>query len=123
MAMVFVCKDCMTCIKMNQFTPNTANDIETDACMDLVPIPCPQFWIFQPGKVVVWICVDPQDLNKPIKRNHFNMPTLEDVLPALSNAKVFSLLDTKDGFLQIHLSEQNSFLTTFWGPTSRYSWL
>ena len=38
------------------------------------------------------------------------MPTLEDVLPELTNAKVFSLLDAKDGFLQVRLSDQSSFL-------------
>ena len=51
------------------------------------------------------------------------MPTLEDVLPELTNAKVFSLLDAKDGFLQVCLSDQSSFLTTFWGPTCRFRWL
>ena len=79
--------------------------------------------VWKPGKAEVRICLDPKDLNNAVKRNHFNMPTLEDVLPELSKAKVFSLLDAKDGFLQIQLSEQSSFLTTFWGPTNRYRWL
>jgi len=42
----------------------------------------------------------------------FSMPTLEDVLPELSRAKVFPLSDTKDGFLQTmldqHLVNKNS---------------
>ena len=57
--------------------------------------------VWKPGKADVRICLDPKDLNNAVKWNHFNMPTLEDVLPELSNAKVFSLLDAKDGFLQI----------------------
>ena len=54
------------------------------------------------------ICLDPMDLNKAIKRNHFRMPTLDDVLPQLKQAKVFSLLDAKDGFLQVKLSQESS---------------
>ena len=83
----------------------------------------PTDWIS--NMTVVWkadkkqirrICLDPRDLNKAIKRNHFNMPTIDDVLPRLNGAKVFSILDTKDGFLHIHLTKESSFLTTFWGP-------
>ena len=57
-----------------------------------------------------------------MKRNHFGMPTLDDVLPRLVGAKVFSILDAKDGFLHVKLSEESSFLTTFWGPQCRYRW-
>ena len=79
--------------------------------------------VWKPDKKQVRICLDPRDLNKAIRRNHFNMPTIDDVLPNLKEAKLFSLLDAKDGFLQIKLSERSSFLTTFWGPQGRYRWL
>lgn len=68
------------------------------------------------------ICVDPSDLNKAIRRNHFQMPSIDDVLPQLTNAKIFSLCDAKDGFLQIKLTERSSQLTTFWTPYGRYKW-
>ena len=64
------------------------------------------------GKAKVRICLDPRDLNKAVRRNHFNMPTLVDVLPELSNAEVFSMLDAKDGFLQVRLNDQSSLLGT-----------
>ena len=79
--------------------------------------------VWKPDKKQVRICLDPRDLNKAIRRNHFNMPTIDDVLPNLKEAKLFSLLDAKDGFLQIKLSERSSLLTTFWGPQGRYRWL
>ena len=69
------------------------------------------------------VCLDPRDLNKAICRNHFGMPVLDDVLPQLNNARIFSLLDAKDGFLHIKLSERSSLLTTFRGPNCRYRWL
>ena len=57
-----------------------------------------------------------------MKHNHFGMPTLDDVLPRLVGAKVFSILHAKDGFLHVKLSEESRFLTTFWGPQCRYRW-
>ena len=69
------------------------------------------------------ICLDPQDLNRALKRPHYPMPTVEEILPHLSNAKVFSILDAKDGFWQVKLDEESSYLTTFWTPFGRYRWL
>ena len=47
------------------------------------------------------------------------MPTIEEILPHLSNAKVFSILDAKDGFWQVKLDEESNYLTTFWTPFGR----
>ena len=59
------------------------------------------------------LCIDPKPLNKALKRNHYPMPTIDDVLPDLSEAKVFSVVDAKNGFWHIELDEISSFLTTF----------
>ena len=67
-------------------------------------------------------CLDPKDLNRAIIRNHYQVPTIEDVLPKLNRAKCFSLLDAKDGFLQVKLTENSRKLTTFWTPLGRYCW-
>lgn len=45
------------------------------------------------------ICIDPRDLNTAIKRSHYLMHTLQDMLPNLANAEVFSVLDEKGGIL------------------------
>ena len=79
--------------------------------------------VWKPEKKSVHVCLDPRDLNKSIRQNHFHLPTLDDVLPRLKGARVFSLLDAKDGFLQVKLSERSSFLTTFWGAGHKYRWL
>ncbi len=39
------------------------------------------------------ICLDPRDLNKAIKREHFPMKTIEGVVQNMPGAKVFSKLD------------------------------
>ena len=69
------------------------------------------------------LCLDPLHLNKGIIRNHYPAPTVEDIAPKLTKAKVFSLVDAKDGFLQVVLDEPSSYLTTFWTPFGRYRWL
>ena len=79
--------------------------------------------VWKADKKQVRVCLDPQELNKAVKINHYNMPTLDDVLPPLAQAKTFSLLDAKDGFLQVKLSERSSYYMTFWGPQAWYRWL
>ena len=37
--------------------------------------------VWKLDKKQVRICLDPRDLNKAIRRNHFNMPTIDNVLP------------------------------------------
>jgi len=66
---------------------------------------------------------NPQELNKVIQRPNYQMPTLEELLPKLCKAKVFSTLDAKDGFYQISLDDTSSKLTTFWMPFGRYRYL
>ena len=51
------------------------------------------------------------------------MPTIDEMLPRLQNAKIFSVLDAKEGFYHIKLDKQSSMLTTFWTPFGRYCWL
>ena len=77
--------------------------------------------VAKPGKIR--ICLDPCDLNKAIQRPKYQMPTLQEVLPRLSKAKVFTTLDAKDGFYQIGLDEASSKKTTFWTPFGRYRYL
>ena len=55
--------------------------------------------VWKDDKAQVRVCLDPRDLNIAIKRSHFQMPTMDDVLPLLGGAKIFSLLDVKDGFV------------------------
>ena len=51
------------------------------------------------------------------------MPTLEEVLPRLAKAKVFSALDAKDNFYQIGLDQESSMKTAFWTSFRRYRYL
>ena len=69
------------------------------------------------------MCIDPQQLNKALRRSHYPLPIIEDILPELADVKVFSKADLKDGFLQIQLDNESSKLTTFQTPWGRYRYL
>ena len=66
------------------------------------------------------ICIDPKDLNKVSKRSRYPLPTIQDILPDLRRAKVFSTFDVKNGFWHIELDQESSKLTTFNTPFGRY---
>ncbi|CAB3981992.1 retrotransposon-like family member retr-1 [Paramuricea clavata] len=66
------------------------------------------------------ICLDPKHLNKAIKREHFQLPTIEDITTRMANAKWFSKLDANHGYWQIPLDEESQLLTTFNTPFGRY---
>lgn len=48
---------------------------------------------------------------------------IEDILPELSNAKVFTTVDARNGYWHVVLDEESSLLTTFDTPVGRYRWL
>ena len=66
------------------------------------------------------VCLDPKDLNKAIKRTHYPLPTVDDLLNKLSGAKFFSKLDASSGYWQIPVDEESSQLLTFNSPFGRY---
>ena len=66
------------------------------------------------------VCLDPRNLNKEIKCPHYTMPTLEDAVSKMADAKFFSKLDARSGYWQIGLEEKCSYLTTFNTPFGRY---
>ena len=90
-------------------------DTPTDWVSSLVVVKKPN------GKLRV--CIDPKPLNKALKRSHYPLPVIDDLLPNLSKAKVFSVCDVKNGFWHVELDEASSYLTTFGTPFGRYRWL
>ncbi|XP_060723274.1 uncharacterized protein K02A2.6-like [Tachysurus vachellii] len=66
------------------------------------------------------ICVDLKQLNKAVKREKFVLPTIDDILPKLAHAEVFSLLDAASGFWQLPLDMECAKLKTFITPFGRY---
>ena len=68
------------------------------------------------------ICIDPRPLNEVLQRETYPLPTIEDLLPELANARVFSKVDLSNGYWHCELDEASSLLTTFVTPYGRYRW-
>ena len=88
-------------------------------------VPEPSDWVNSMVTVIkpngkLRICIDPRDLNKAIKREHFPTKTVEEVVARMPNAKIFSVLDASSGFWQIELDQESSKLCTFNTPYGRY---
>ena len=77
-----------------------------------------QMAVVQKANGKLRICIDPQPLNEALMREYYNLPTLDDVLPMLHDAKMFSKLDVKEAFWH----EESSKLTTMITPFGRFRW-
>ncbi|CAB4002062.1 Hypothetical predicted protein [Paramuricea clavata] len=62
-------------------------------------------------------------INKAIKRPIYTIPTIEEKLPFLTKAKVFTIVDVSEAFHNVVLDELSSLLTKFQGPNGRYRYL
>lgn len=69
------------------------------------------------------LCMDPQELNQSISDEHAYIPNFDDVSSRLNGMKYFSVLDLKDGFWQVKLSEESKKLCTFATPFGNYRFL
>ncbi|PVD22378.1 hypothetical protein C0Q70_18188 [Pomacea canaliculata] len=94
---------------------------------EITPVDQPTDWVSRmvlatkkSGKLRV--CIDPRPLNKALERERYPLPIMEDILPSLANAKLFSKLDLTDAYWHVHLDEESSLLTTFQTPYGRYRW-
>ena len=69
------------------------------------------------------ICIDPRSLNKALRREHYHIPTVDDVLPDLSKARIITTMDLRAGYWHLRLDDESSNLTTFTTPYGRYKWM
>ena len=69
------------------------------------------------------ICLDASILNKAIQRQHFTVPTVEQLFGKKREAKYFCSLDPASGFYQIPISERSSYLCTMETQKGRYRFL
>ena len=46
----------------------------------------------------LWLHLDPRHLNKGIKREHYKIPTIQEIASEFAGKTMFSTLDLKDGY-------------------------
>lgn len=66
------------------------------------------------------VCLDPRDLNKHIKREHYRTKTVDEVITKINDAKFFTIVDARKGYWHVPLDEESSYLPTFNTPFGRY---
>ena len=72
----------------------------------LEPVAVPTEWIssmvvVKKSNGKIRLCIDPKPLNQALKRNHYPLPVMDDLLAQLANAKVFSVVDARNGFWHV----------------------
>ena len=72
------------------------------------------------GGKKVRLCLDPKDLNKNIKREHYYSKTIDEILPLLHGSKKISAGDTNKGYYHVELDYESSLLCTFNTPFGRF---
>ena len=93
---------------------NTLDQLEKDDI--LAKVTEPTLWVS--SMVVVpekdgslRLCLDPKDLNRAEQREHYPLPVIEDVAVRFHKARLFTVLDVRQGFWHIVLSQESSYLT------------
>ncbi|CAC5384425.1 unnamed protein product [Mytilus coruscus] len=124
------CKSCSTSARKVSVAikEKLHSELERLTKLEIIkPVSTPTPWVSSLVTVVkpdkLRICIDPKHLNQQLKRSHYPLPTIDDLLTELSRAKVFSVVDAKNGFWHVELDEESSLLTTFNTPFGRYRWL
>lgn len=54
------------------------------------------------------LCLDPKHLNDAIKREHFLIPTVEEISSKLAGKAFFTVLDMKDGYWQVEIDDASA---------------
>ena len=94
----------------------------------IAPVDEPTEWVSQIVVAVkksgeLRVCIDPKPLNEALKREHYQIPVIDDLLPDLTDARVFTKVDLASTFWHLELDHESSMLTTFATPYGRYRWL
>ena len=91
----------------------------------IVPVEEPTDWVSSlayswkaNGKLRV--CLDPRDVNKAIKRDHYKIPTIEEIIHQLAGSKKFTKVNGTSSYLCIVLNYESSLLTMFNTTWGRY---
>ena len=102
--------------------------MENVGIIEKVPLNEPADWVSSLACIdkpdgSIRVCLDPRDLNRAIKREHYPLPLVEDITYSCAGATLFSTLDTEKAFYQIQLDEESCRLLIFNTPFGRYRYL
>ena len=94
----------------------------------ITPVHEPTEWVSQIVVAVkrsgeLRVCIDPRPLNTVLKRERYQIHVIDDLLPDLTDVRVFTKVDLASDFWHLELDCESSMLTTFATLYGRYRWL
>ena len=101
---------------------NLRSELERMIMLDVIePVREPTEWVnplvtVEKPNGKLRVCLDPRDLNKAIKRQHYKLPTAEELFSEMTGARYFSKLDASNGHWQIKIDTESSKLLTLVTP-------
>ena len=86
------------------------------------PYGSPVLFVKKPRSEELRLVIDYRMLNRLTVKNKYPLPRIDDMLDALSGAKVFSSLDLRQAYHQIKLQDSDKPKTAFRTPFGHYQW-
>ena len=87
------------------------------------PYGSPLMFVKKPRSEELRCVQDFRLLNKQTIRNKYPLPRIDDMIDAMSGAKVFSCIDLRDAYSQVKLQDSDKPNTAFSTPFGHYQWV
>lgn len=71
----------------------------------------------------VRVCIDYRLLNKKTVKDEYPLPVIDDMIDKLCEARIFSVLDLKNGFFHLRVSEESVAYTSFVTHNGQFEFL
>jgi len=82
----------------------------------------PAFFVLKDGGTGLRMVINYKAINKHIKKFHFPIRKINDILQRLAGATIFSVLDMKAGYMQFALDENSKQYTAFTTPIGHFEY-